>query len=238
MGVQPARGTAGSRGGAKRSYGWLLLVVSILAVVSDQLTKLWALRTLPETGAVAGGVGPIQFRLLRNPGAAFSMGEGTTWIFTIIAGLVVVGVGFYAWRSPIRSVWVSVLLGLVVGGAIGNLIDRIFQPPGFAVGHVVDFLDYAGFFVGNVADIWIVVGALGLAVYFLFQKSPQDQDQREDQDQDQKASASDGRRMIGSPFQKGTGSRQGESEEEIAGRRNSFEEWDAPESKESDAHGR
>ena len=168
-----------SAGSTWRSYGWLVLVVAALGVLADQISKIWALRVLPDDGTVAGGLGPIRLRLLRNPGAAFSMGEGTTWIFTIVAVVVVLGVIYYVLRRPIRSPWFALLLGLIAAGAVGNLIDRLFQPPGFGVGHVIDFLDYSGFFVGNVADIWVVVGAIGLAIFLWSRGDPENSEKGE-----------------------------------------------------------
>ncbi len=148
-------------------YGLLMVAVTVVAVILDQVTKLWALRTLPEGGEAAYRMPFISLRLIRNPGAAFSFGEGSTWIFAIIATAVVIGIFWWVAKGGVTSAWLAVLLGLIAGGAIGNLIDRLVQPPSFGQGHVVDFIDYGGFFVGNVADIWIVVGAIGLAIYFL-----------------------------------------------------------------------
>ncbi|MBM0205377.1 signal peptidase II [Micromonospora sp. STR1s_5] len=74
----------------------------------------------------------------------------------MFAAAAVVAVTVVAWRVASRA-W-AVALGLVLGGAVTHLLDRLFREPGFARGHVVDFIDYAGFFVGNVADIALVVG--------------------------------------------------------------------------------
>ena len=104
----------------------------------------------------------LELRLLYNPGAAFSLGTGFTWVFTIIAGVFVVAIAVVAWR--VRSPGWSIGLGLVLGGASTHLLDRLFRAPAFGRGHVVDFIDYAGLFVGNVADIAIVTGAVVLAV--------------------------------------------------------------------------
>ncbi|WP_410816901.1 signal peptidase II [Micromonospora sp. 050-3] len=133
-------------------------VVLIAAVVlaADQLTKYWAESALSggQTITVLGDL--LQLRLVYNPGAAFSIGSAYTWIFAVFAAAAVVGVTVVAWRVTSRA-W-AVALGLVLGGAATHLLDRLFREPGFARGHVVDFIDYAGFFVGNVADIALVVG--------------------------------------------------------------------------------
>ncbi len=133
-------------------------VVLIAAVVlaADQLTKYWAESALSDgqTITVLGDL--LQLRLVYNPGAAFSIGSAYTWIFAVFAAAAVVAVTVVAQRVTSRG-W-AVALGLVLGGAATHLLDRLFREPGFARGHVVDFIDYAGFFVGNVADIALVVG--------------------------------------------------------------------------------
>ncbi|TQJ23338.1 signal peptidase II [Micromonospora sp. A202] len=133
-------------------------VVLIAAVVlaADQLTKYWAESALSDgqTITVVGEL--LQLRLVYNPGAAFSIGAAYTWIFAVFAAAAVVAVTVVARRVMSRA-W-AVALGLVLGGATTHLLDRLFREPGFARGHVVDFIDYAGFFVGNVADIALVVG--------------------------------------------------------------------------------
>ncbi|MEU7650455.1 signal peptidase II [Micromonospora taraxaci] len=133
-------------------------VVLIAAVVlaSDQATKYWAESALSDgqTISIVGDL--LSLRLVYNPGAAFSIGSAYTWIFAVFAAAAVVAVTVVARRVTSRP-W-AVALGLVLGGATTHLLDRLFREPGFARGHVVDFIDYAGFFVGNVADIALVVG--------------------------------------------------------------------------------
>ncbi|WP_328418020.1 MULTISPECIES: signal peptidase II [unclassified Micromonospora] len=133
-----------------------VVMIAALVLVSDQATKYWVQSTLSagQTISVVGDL--LQLRLVYNPGAAFSIGSGSTWIFSITAAAAVVGVTVVARRVTSRP-W-AVALGLVLGGAATHLLDRLFREPGFARGHVVDFIDYAGFFVGNVADIALVVG--------------------------------------------------------------------------------
>ena len=99
---------------------------------------------------------------MHNSGAAFSFGAGKTWILTIFT-VVIIGVLVVMARRVHRA---STLLAiaLLAGGAVGNLIDRLTAEPGFGVGHVTDFIAYSDWFVGNVADIWIVLGAPLLAL--------------------------------------------------------------------------
>ena len=141
-------------------------------IVADQLTKLWA-----ETELNLGVYIPVfgdylGWRLVYNPGAAFGIAADFTWVLTIIAALAVVGIGWFSTRvsHPLWLVGTSALLG----GAVSHLGDRLFREPGFAQGHIVDFIDYAGFFVGNVADIALVGGAAVLILAsFLAPPSPE-----------------------------------------------------------------
>jgi signal peptidase II len=144
--------------------GLLAALTGVAAVVYgvDQLTKVLAVARL-QPGDPRHLLGEVlQLHLIRNAGAAFSMATGVTWVLTIVALVVVVVVVRSARR--LGSVGWAVTLGLLLGGALGNLTDRLLRSPGFGRGHVVDFIDYAGLFIGNVADIAIVVAALAVAV--------------------------------------------------------------------------
>ena len=135
-----------------------LFSISALVLVVDQISKVWAISSLVE-GERRDLVGTLLgLQLVYNPGAALSIAEGMTWVLTIVATVVIVVVvrasrriGSWAW---------AVALGLLLGGALGNLIDRLAREPGFARGEVVDFIAYADWFVGNVADIAIVSAAV------------------------------------------------------------------------------
>lgn len=128
--------------------------LALLVILADQGSKLWAESNLVvgESTPVVGDL--IRFQLIYNPGAAFSIGTGFTWIFTIIAGLAVIALAIFAWRVTSRA-W-AIVLGLLLGGAATHLGDRLFREPSFGQGHVVDFIAYGTFFIGNVADIVIV----------------------------------------------------------------------------------
>lgn len=140
--------------------GWRLLTalaVAVGVVAADQGSKLWALSRLAGNRVIALPGGWVDLRLISNPGAAFSVGGGATWLFTLLAAMAVVVVPWFAARARSR---VQVLaLGLLLGGAAGNLCDRLFRAPAPGLGRVVDFIDYHGWFIGNVADIAIVAGA-------------------------------------------------------------------------------
>lgn len=131
----------------------------------DQGSKIWALGALTpgEPRELVGSL--LRLNLIRNPGAAFSLGDGATWVLTLVALGIVVWVARAA-RQVGHRAW-AITLGMLLGGAIGNLVDRVLREPGLGRGHVVDFIDYFGLFIGNVADIAIVVAALmgaGLAL--------------------------------------------------------------------------
>jgi signal peptidase II len=153
----------------------VVLGVAALIVVVDQLTKFWAVSALQGRAPVAVFGDFLQLRLLYNSGAAFSIGAGTTWIFTIVTAVAVVVLVRYAFKpaSSLQAVAVAMLLG----GATTHLLDRLFRAPGFARGHVVDFIDYNGWFVGNVADVALTVGAVLLVLSSLKKPAqPADED--------------------------------------------------------------
>lgn len=138
----------------------LLGVVAAGILALDQLAKYLIVANLDE-GEVVQVLGELlQFHFVRNPGAAFSLASGFTWIFSFVAAGVVVAIIVLAKR--IKSVAWAWMLGLLLGGALGNLTDRLFREPGFARGHVVDFIQVWGFpAIFNVADVAICT-AMGL----------------------------------------------------------------------------
>ena len=145
---------------ARAGAGWRLLpvlAVAVSVVGADQGTKLWALSRLAGNRVIALPGGWVDLRLISNPGAAFSVGGGTTWLFTSLAAAAVMVIPWFAARA--RSRTQALALGLLLGGAAGNLWDRLFRTPAPGLGRVVDFIDYHGWFIGNVADIAIVAGA-------------------------------------------------------------------------------
>lgn len=149
------------RADRRRRLFVVLGVVAVLAYLSDQLTKMVALDVLGD-GEPRPFIGElIRFKLIGNPGAALSLGASNTWVMTGIALAVLVAIIVVARQLGSRA-W-AIALGLLLGAAIGNLTDRFVRPPGGGQGHVVDFIDYNRWFIGNVADIWIV-SAAGLIV--------------------------------------------------------------------------
>jgi signal peptidase II len=150
---------------APRRLFWAVVLIAVVVILLDQGSKWWAESALGN-GEVVPFIGDfIRFVLVYNPGAAFSIGTEYTWIFAILTGVAVVLIAWYARR--VTSVGWMVALGLLLGGATTHLGDRLFRDPGFGRGHVVDFIAYADFFIGNVADIAIFVGAAMLVVLTL-----------------------------------------------------------------------
>lgn len=128
-----------------------------MVVTLDQVTKALVVAKLPE-GVVVPVLGnALQFLSVRNPGAAFSFAVNMTWVFSLISAAVVVAIVVYARR--IRSMWWAIVLGMLLGGALGNLSDRLFREPGFGRGHVVDFISTPWMMpaIYNVADSFICV---------------------------------------------------------------------------------
>ncbi|MGL4745872.1 MAG: signal peptidase II [Dermatophilaceae bacterium] len=150
--------TSASAGGRSRAFV-VLWGSAVSALVVDQATKVWALATLTPGEPVDFLGSAIRLNLVRNPGAAFSIGDGATWMLTVLSVVIIAWVAVVARRVGTRA-WAAGL-GLLLGGAIGNLVDRVFRAPGPGRGHVVDFIDYSGWFVGNIADI-AIVGAAAL----------------------------------------------------------------------------
>ncbi|MDO4911130.1 MAG: signal peptidase II [Corynebacterium sp.] len=139
-------------------------IIIIVAIV-DQLTKIAILGSMAP-GEIRPLIGDwFRFYLVFNSGAAFSMGAGFTWVFTLIQLAFVIVIAIYSPR--ITDTWSAVALALVAGGAAGNLIDRLFRAPGFFIGHVVDFISVGSFAIFNIADSCITIGVCLLIINLL-----------------------------------------------------------------------
>jgi len=148
--------------------GTIIAILAALVLAADQFTKYLAIENLPPEEPVPVIGEFLIFYLVRNPGAAFSLGEGVTWIFTIALAAVAVGIVWLITRVHSR-LW-AVVLGLLLGGVLGNLTDRLLRTPGFAVGHVVDFISTPWMMpaIYNIADIFIVTCMIAVALLVLF----------------------------------------------------------------------
>jgi signal peptidase II len=157
-GAVAATGTPGRR---PRTRLLLLLALGVLAL--DLATKLLVVATIERGADIRLLGGALYLTHVRNTGAAFSFAEGFTVVFTLIAVAVAVVIVRTA-RRLFSTGW-AVALGLVLGGAVGNLVDRVFREPGFLRGGVVDFIsvfapDGRVYPVFNVADSAIVCGGV------------------------------------------------------------------------------
>jgi len=142
----------------------LTIAIALAVLIIDQLTKRWALSEL-------SGVAPrhviwtLQWNLTRNSGMAFSQAQGIGPFIGIVALLVVL---WLAWSSrSMTSKLATVAAGLVAGGALGNLADRIFRGGRLLHGAVIDFVDLQWFPIFNVADMAIDVGGVLFVIYVM-----------------------------------------------------------------------
>jgi signal peptidase II len=143
---------------------WVTLAIAASVVVVDQLTKRWVLHAL--TGKPPRHViWTLRWTLSRNSGMAFSTGQGVGPIIGLLA-IVVVGFILRSVRGN-SSRLVAVAAGLVLGGAIGNLSDRLFRGSGWLHGSVIDWIDFQWFPIFNVADMGVDVGGALFLVWAL-----------------------------------------------------------------------
>jgi signal peptidase II len=131
----------------------LLLAVAAFVIAADVISKAIVVATMPGHANIRLLGGALTITLTRNGGAAFSIGGSMTIVFTVIALVVI-----YILRTArnLRSIGWAITLGLLLGGATGNLLDRIFRAPGLFQGHVVDWIELPDWPVFNLADSAIV----------------------------------------------------------------------------------
>jgi len=155
---------------------WLVLLIAAVVIALDQWTKEWVRQTIPEYTQMI----PIEalgeyfiFEHVRNYGAAFGILQNQSLLFIVIAIVVAIAILVYVRYLPMEQRTVRVLLGLQLGGAMGNLIDRMFQRDEFGRGYVTDFVkmgvpDMYYWPNYNIADSAIVVGVIGLGIYVVW----------------------------------------------------------------------
>ena len=137
----------------------LELLIIVASIVSDRITKIWASQTLRYLPGGRADLIPgiVEFRYVENRGAAFSMLSGQRWLFIVISLAVIAGLTYYLTKYRAEeSIWTRIAIACIIGGAIGNLIDR------FLHGYVVDMFNptFIQFAVFNVADIFITCGTI------------------------------------------------------------------------------
>ena len=137
---------------------WIWIVVIVASVFADQLTKQLVVNFLDREEPFYIIKDVFRFSYVENRGAAFGMLDDHRWVFMIVSTVAIVGIIFYMWKFCRDSKLLCLGLSLIVGGGIGNMIDRIF------LGYVIDFLDFCAFpnlwmWVFNVADAFVCIGA-------------------------------------------------------------------------------
>ncbi|MGI6578588.1 MAG: signal peptidase II [Eubacteriales bacterium] len=142
----------------------LYLLLAVIIAVTDQLVKNWAVLNLRGRGTVEFVPGILNFYYAENTGAAFSILRNQRWLFISVSIIAVIVIIYIILFKKIRSVWGLLPLSMVLGGAVGNLIDRI------ANGYVVDMFEFAfvRFAIFNVADIFVTVGGILFCIYYLY----------------------------------------------------------------------
>jgi signal peptidase II len=143
----------------------MLVATAVVVLALDVATKVLVVATMTEGQRIPLLGDAVSLYLIRNSGAAFSLATGLTWVLTLVAIAVVVGIVRFARR--LRSPGWAIALGLVLGGALGNLGDRFFRAPGPLEGHVVDFVSVGWWPVFNAADSAICCGGALLVVLAL-----------------------------------------------------------------------
>lgn len=143
----------------------LVLVAIIVGSVGlDQLTKFLAVRYLQPVGSYPLWRGVLHLTYVENRGAAFGMLSNQRWVFMVFSSIAIVGLTVYLFRFCRENRWVKVAIAMIIGGGIGNMIDRICR------GYVVDMFDleFMSYPIFNLADCFVVVGVILGAVYYLW----------------------------------------------------------------------
>jgi signal peptidase II len=148
-----------------RSRNFIVAAILVIAiVVADQASKAWILTRLGPHGdsnEINIIPGFLRFIYVENSGAAFGLFQGKSPVLTILAMIVIVFLIIYFRQAIAASLWLSIALGLQLGGALGNVIDR------FRHGFVVDFVNVPKFWTFNVADSAITIGVIMLGLYLV-----------------------------------------------------------------------
>lgn len=139
-----------------------LLGIAAAILLADQATKVVVVSNMVEGQTIPVIEGVLHWTFVRNPGAAFSLFTGVPWLFTILA--TGISIWILATSRRARSAANMASFALILGGALGNLMDRVFRGPDAFAGHVVDFIDLRIWPTFNIADSAVVIGAFLLIV--------------------------------------------------------------------------
>lgn len=144
---------------------WATAVTLVVVLIADRLTKIWVVRSLPfevPVTVIPGLENWFTFTYIHNTGAAFGMLPQASLFFTVVAIAVALGLVVWYDRLPVRYLPVRIAVGMIMAGALGNLVDRV------NTGYVVDFIHFHFFPIWNVADASVSVGTVILGIYLLF----------------------------------------------------------------------
>ncbi len=136
---------------------WVWLLVILGSVIFDQATKLLVVKLIPYQESVTVIDGVFEFTYIKNEGAAFGMLSDNRWVFMIISTVAIAAMLVYLWKFRPNSRWACAAISMIIGGGIGNMIDRV------RLGYVIDFLNFCAFpdlwmWIFNVADAFVCVG--------------------------------------------------------------------------------
>ena len=143
-------------------YRRQVLLTALVVILFDLATKAWAVARLENQSDIKVIGEFLKFSFVRNPGAAFSFGTGVTWVFTLIAIAVTIAILLIS-KNVTNKPW-AIALGGLLGGAVGNLIDRIFRSPEMFHGHVVDFISVPNYPMFNISDSAVVLSAIAMVI--------------------------------------------------------------------------
>ena len=162
------------------------LIIAAIVIILDQISKAVVVATIPEGSLIEVIPNIFNLTYIENRGAAFGMLSEQRWVFMIISVLAIVAICFFIWKEKPESYWIKTPLAFILGGGIGNMIDRTLRPG------VVDFIDadfvqypvfsfgeklsvsFEDFPIFNIADCFITVGCITLIVYLLFFELPRE----------------------------------------------------------------
>jgi len=146
-------------------YRRQLLLTALVVISIDLATKAWAVARLENQSDIKVIGEILKFSFVRNPGAAFSFGTSVTWVFTLIAIAVSIAILVIS-KNVTNKPW-AIALGGLLGGAVGNLIDRIFRSPEVFHCHVVDFISVPNYLMFNISDSAVVLSAIAMVILSL-----------------------------------------------------------------------
>lgn len=140
----------------------ILVIAAAAILILDQITKAIVVSSMSEGQSIPVIDGVLHWTFVRNPGAAFSLFTQVPWLFTILASAISIWI---VWQvRTLRSIPQAWCFGVILGGALGNLVDRFLRAPGGPSGYVVDMIDLRVWPVFNVADMGVTLGALALVI--------------------------------------------------------------------------